>query len=92
MAYVKIGGGAAGAGVDANDAAEVHELGHTPLLEAAQRGFPSICTALAAAGEGLEEPPVAWDALWAKEASHKHHEVRCRGLGVGSECAAGAVP
>jgi len=63
----------------------------TPAVSVEDWSLP-MWSALAAAAEGLEEPPVAWDALWAKEASHKHHEVRCRGLGVGSECAAGAVP
>lgn len=33
-------------------------------------------TALASAADGLDAPPVPWDALWAKRASDKHHEVR----------------
>lgn len=32
-------------------------------------------TTLAAAAEGLEDPPVPWDALWEKQSSTKHHEV-----------------
>lgn len=62
----------------------------TPAVSVEDWALP-MWSALAAAAEGLEAPPVAWDALWAKEASHKHHEVRCRGSAVWSECAARAV-
>ena len=43
-----------GAGLDVNDAAEVLESGHTPLICAAQNGHPEVCSALAAAGANLE--------------------------------------